>query len=83
MDQREKAGKTVPPKGTKYHVQYVGFIRNSERYIYGNFYPASQESGAYEERQAVQVCDGGHAFWGIVYRLKTRTFEDPQFNGFA
>jgi hypothetical protein len=82
LDQREKAGKTVPPKETKYHRQYVGFIRNRERYIYGNFYPALDDIGNINEaRQAVQVCDGGLAFWGIVYRLKDGTFEDPQFNG--
>jgi hypothetical protein len=83
LDQRATAGEAVPPKGTKYHRQYVGFIRNGERYVYGNFYPANHETGIYEARQAVQVCDGGHVFWGIVYRVKTRTFEEIQFNGFA
>jgi hypothetical protein len=59
-------------------------FENGERYIYGNFYPALDEFGHINEaRQAVQVCDGGHAFWGIVYRLKDGTFEDPQFNGVA
>ncbi len=83
LDQLDKTGKTIPPKGTKYHRQYVGFVRNGERYIYGNFYPAGDEFSIDEARQAVQVCDGGHAFWGIIYRVKTRTFEEPQFNGFG
>jgi hypothetical protein len=83
LGQRATAGEAVPPKETKYHRQYVGFIRNGERYVYGNFYPANHETGIYEARQAVQVCDGGHVFWGIVYRVKTRTFEEIQFNGFG
>ena len=81
LDRRGAEGKAVPPKRTKYHRQYVGFIRNGERFIYGNFYPASDEFGIDEAHQAVQVCDGGHVFWGIVYVVKTRTFEEPQFNG--
>jgi len=81
LDKRGTTGKTVPPKRIKYHRQYVGFIRNGERYIYGNFYPASDEFDIHEAQQAIQVCDGGHVFWGIVYVVKTRTFEEPQFNG--
>jgi hypothetical protein len=83
LDQRATAGEAVPPKGAKYHRQYVGFIRNGERYVYGNFYPANNETGIYEASHAVQVCDGGPVFWGIVYRVKTRTFEEIQFNGFG
>ena len=81
LDKRGTTGKTVPPKRIKYHRQYVGFIRNGERYIYGNFYPTSGEFSRYEAHRAVDVCDGGHVFWGIVYDLTKRTFEQPQFNG--
>jgi hypothetical protein len=80
---RERAGRPIPPKETKYHRQYVGFVRNGERYIYGNFYPGDRAFVTRESRQAVQVCDGGSVFWGIVYRLSTKSFEDPQFNGNA
>jgi len=87
LDERERAGKQNPPKGTKYHRQYVGFVRNGERFVYGNFYPADVYSGIKiridESKQAVMVCDGGPVFWGIVYRIKTKTFEEPQFNGEA
>ena len=82
LSERESAGKTVPPKSTKYHRQYVGFVRDGERFIYGNFYPANEEFRAHESRHPVQVCDG-HVFWGIVYRVKTKTFEEPRFNGVA
>jgi hypothetical protein len=88
LDERLKAGKENPPKGTKYHRQYVGFIRNGERYIYGNFYPAdlyspSSKVRVDESKQPVGVCDGGPVFWGIVYRVQTKSFEEPHFNGFG
>jgi hypothetical protein len=83
LTERDKAGKTTPPKGTKYHRQYTGFVQNGERFIYGNFYPAGEGFRRYESRRPVQVCDGGHVFWGIVYRVKTKTFEELAFNGFA
>jgi len=81
LNQRETAGKAVPPKSTKYHRQYVGFIRNGERFIYGNFYPVAREFSSYEAHQAVAVCDGGRVFWGIVYDLKKKAFDELQFNG--
>lgn len=83
MSEREKVGKTVPPKNIGYHRQYVGFTQKGERFIYGNFYPGGEEFRKSEAHEPVQVCDGGHVFWGIVYRVKTKTFEEPQFNGFA
>jgi hypothetical protein len=83
LNEREKAGKTVPPRSVTYHRQYVGFTRNGERLVYGNFYPASAELLRHESSEPVQVCDGGHVFWGIVYRVTTKTFEELQFNGFA
>ena len=83
LKEREKGGKPVPPKRARYHRQYVGFTRNGERFIYGNFYPAGAEFLANESSKPVQVCDGGPVFWGIVYRVKTQTFEEPQFNGYA
>jgi hypothetical protein len=79
----DKAGKHTPPKKVSYHRQYVGFIRNGERYIYANFYPDENEFRSQESKHAIMVCDGGPAFWGIVYRVKAKTFEDPQFNGVA
>ncbi len=84
LEQRAKAGKQIPPKGQAYHRQYVGFTRKSERYIYGNFYPASAARGywkARESKQAFVVCDGGPVFWGIVFRVSTKTFEEIRFNG--
>jgi|1185.fasta_scaffold108965_2 hypothetical protein len=84
LQQRANAGEEIPPQGQAYHRQYVGFTRKAERYIYGNFYPARAATGywkAKESKQAVVVCDGGPAFWGIVFRVSTKTFEEIQFNG--
>ena len=84
LNTRRKAGRETPPSAQAYHRQYVGFTKGSERFIYGNFYPASAVKGAWrgrESSQAVRVCDGGPAFWGIVFRVSSKTFEDIQFNG--
>ena len=94
LEQREKDGKSIPPKGL-YHRQYVGFVsqvgsvHNSERFIYGNFYPDAKEilsdwrdgRPRDEAKGPMDICDGGPAFWGIVYQVSTKTFEAPEFNG--
>ena len=86
LDAREKSGQPIPPKGQAYHRQYVGFKRGTEQFIYGNFYPASAAIGVWKKRemeskQAFGVCDGGPAFWGVAFRMSTKTFEDLRFNG--
>jgi hypothetical protein len=81
---REKAGQQIPPKGESYHRQYIGFSIGSDRLVYGNFYPGSAATGFWkdkESKQALGVCVGGPVFWGIVFRLSTKTFEDIRFNG--
>ena len=92
LEERERAGKPNPPIDATYHRQYVGFvgkvgsIHQGERLIYGNFYPDSVlrlGTPGSESTQPVGVCDGGPAFWGIVYRVSTKTFEDLEFNGRA
>jgi len=95
LEQRHEAGKSIPPEGAAYHRQYVGFVskvgsaHHEERFIYGNFYADSEEirSGwstfirANEATQPIMACDGGAVFWGIAYRVSTKTFGDPEFNG--
>jgi len=86
LDDRAKAGLQTPPKAQSYHRQYVGFTNGSERFIYGNFYPANAATGFWkdkESKQAFGVCDGGPSFWGIVFRVSTRTVEEIRFNGLA
>lgn len=86
LEAREKAGDQVPPRGRSYHRQYVGFTRGSDRFIYGNFYPASAAAGFRKDKESSQpfgVCDGGPAFWGVVFRVATKKFEEISFNGLA
>jgi hypothetical protein len=84
LDTRAKTDQAVPPGKQNYHRQYVGFVRKSEKFIYGNFYPAFAVAGhSNESKQPVGVCDGGPAFWGIVFRVSTKTFEEISFNGFG
>jgi hypothetical protein len=82
---REKSGRQVPPKDVTYHRQYVGFVENGERFIYANLYPAYvvKEAELNEATRPIVICDGGSAFWGLVYRLSTKTFGEPHFNGRA
>ena len=87
LEKRHKAGKMVPAAGL-YHRQYVGFVAGAqsahpgERFIYANFYPGSEIPATFDESaQPMLICDGGSAFWGIVYRVSTKSFEAPKFNG--
>jgi len=64
--------------------QYVGFSRGGKRYIYGNFYRASLPvTLKNEDMEPVMVCDGGPSFWGIVFSVDTKEFQELAFNGMA
>ena len=85
MAGRKKASLRTPPETGQYLRQYVGFTRNGTRQIYGNFFHSSIRQIADQMSHPfvgpVVVCDGGPAFWGIVYNPATKAFEEPQFNG--
>jgi len=84
LEVRRKGNQAIPPSGQAYHRQYIGLTINSEQFIYGNFYPASAVSDFWKDKQAklaLVVCDGGPAFWGIVFRVSTKSFEEIRFNG--
>lgn len=80
VSQRE-LGVRVPPLSHSYNRQYVGFVEGGQRFIYGNFYPRDIPFLKGESTSPIIVCDGGHDFWGIVYRVDTREFEEPKMNG--
>jgi hypothetical protein len=66
--------------------QYAGFIVNGRKIIYVNAFPrdAGDPSPGRPfdwHRNAVTVCDGGSAFFGVVYDPEKRTFDHFQFNG--
>jgi hypothetical protein len=84
LELRDKRGQNVPPRFQQFQRQYIGFTRNGERLIYGNFSSTHEDEPWRQwsllERPTI-VCDGGHNFWGIVYKPKSDQFEEPQFNG--
>ncbi len=75
------SGSAVLPL-TRFHRQYVGFVKDGRRYIYGNFYTPYTDIKN-EALHPVNICDGGKHFWGIVYSVETKSFSDLQFNGEA
>jgi hypothetical protein len=69
------------PDNVEYHRQYVGIVVNGKRLIYGNFYPANFPDYLDEKSKPVVVCDGGPAFWGIVFDPEANVFLDLKVNG--
>ena len=63
--------------------QYVGLVNRGRRYIYLNAFPSSQGDKAewhWLSRPYV-MCDGGSAYWGLLYEPAKREFTDVSFNG--
>jgi hypothetical protein len=77
-----EAGKQAPPTAT-YARQYAAYRVDNQRKIYGNFFPRSLANEARRRGNAVVVCDGGPAFWGIVYDPVSKRFEQLEMNGEA
>ncbi|MDR1969007.1 MAG: hypothetical protein LBQ32_10010 [Burkholderiaceae bacterium] len=77
----QAASKQLRPL-TEFKRQYVGFIQNGKKYIYGNFYSFDLLKEGLSST-AVVVCDGGASFWGVVYSGEDSTFQDLSFNGVA
>jgi hypothetical protein len=71
----------LPWRGIAYHRQYIGFVRNGARFIYGSFYSGREEIAEWERTEPAVLCDGGPSLWGIVYELDGGTFSDLAFNG--
>jgi hypothetical protein len=69
------------PGNVEYHRQYIGIVVNGKRLIYGNFYPADFPDYLDEKSRPVVVCDGGPAFWGIVFDPEANLFLDLKVNG--
>lgn len=64
--------------------QYVGIVRDGHRFVYGNFFPGrmARENGNWRT-QAVIVCDGGRAFFGVEFDAATGRITHVDFNGLA
>ena len=77
------------PLNEDYYRQYLGVVIGRERLIYINLFPRS----LVERREAagrdhwrtnfVDVCDGGDAFWGVLFDPQSLRFLSPRFNGVA
>lgn len=80
LERREKEAQAVPPRTRSYHRQYIGIVANGKQLIYGNYYPFGEKPST-EASVPVLVCDGGAAFWGIVFDPTSGTFQEPKFNG--
>ena len=63
-----------------YHGQYAGIVSGGKRLIYGNFYIRSQDM-LHEDTQAVDVCDGGRSFFGVVFDPAADKVVSIAFNG--
>ena len=63
------------------HRQYVGLVRNGQKVIYVNAWPASVAGPADPAREAVRICDGGPSFWGAIWDPATRQFSERLGNG--
>jgi hypothetical protein len=66
--------------------QYVGIVRGGRRFVYGSFLPADASRHGDPDRwrrEAVIVCDGGPAFFGVEYDVEARRVTHVAYNGMA
>ncbi len=67
--------------------QYVGYVRDGRRFIYGNFYPRGVSDGEPGNerwhREPIVICDGGPAFFGAEYDVEAGRITHLDFNGSA
>ena len=82
---RRRQGLRMPDTTTGSHHQYLGYTLDNKRYIYGNFYPTydSDELEFHVFEEAVNVCDGGAFFWGVVYDPEAKKFVKMELGGHA
>lgn len=61
----------------RYRGQHVGFGQGSDRFIYGSYDNLKGDGNG----QALVMCDGGAAFWGVLYNIDTGAFSYFAING--
>lgn len=74
----------TPAKGQLYRGQYAGFTRGNVKYIYAAYVPArivNSLKDVVPSGNAIQFCDGGDHFWGIVYNPAIGQFSELEVNG--
>ena len=67
-----------PDDPSLYNRQYVGYVRDGRRKIYGNFVPTRFGPSSSEP---VVVCDGGPSLFGVEFDILSGTVERIAFNG--
>lgn len=67
---------------TGWRRQYAGFVLHGHRVIYGNFLPNHTGDNAWRV-VAQMVCDGGPAFFGVLYDVADHRILHLAFNGYA
>src|SRR5258706_12136982 len=71
----------------EYYRQYVGIVVTKRKLIYINAFKSSilDRTGRRDRwrREPLLACDGGDAFWGVIFDPKTKGFSELKFNGVA
>lgn len=65
-----------------YYRQYAGLVIEGRRLIYINAFVRTANISDWRIQPAL-ICDGGQAYWGVLYDPATGEFFDLAFNGEA
>lgn len=68
------------PRFDDYQFQYVGIIYKGEKAIYINALDKNLKIKNFGSK-VPKWCDGGKAFWGGVYKVKSKSIVDVRYNG--
>jgi hypothetical protein len=87
----ERALALVLPQADEYYRQYAGVVVHGKRIIYVNgFHRGYLEDlkrfggdTAMWRRQALDICDGGRAFFGVEFDPATGKIRNLEFNAYA
>lgn len=69
----------LPQPLDDYKRQYVGLSNDSGKFVYVNLFLA--DSRMDWRQRAIVVCDGGAAFFGVLYNVGTHRFVHIAYNG--
>lgn len=66
-----------------YYRQYVGIVVNGRKLIYINAFARRLTEYGYDwwRRKPALACEGGEAFWGVLYDPLSQSFSQLAFNG--
>ncbi len=66
----------------RYAFQYLGVIIKGKKFIYVNAFPKERMEGENEisTGKLVSVCDGGFDYWGVLFDVKTASFQKLSVN---